>query len=113
MSIHPLPINPKAGVSNGWGAKLLTLLKMLSNKLGSIVLAVVCLNLLAAPASAQIYSWRDANGHLVLGNTPRSTAEAAGVIVRSYPVPKSDIIRTTSRAASDRVLMYDGLITDH
>jgi soluble lytic murein transglycosylase-like protein len=92
----------------------LTLLKMLLNRPGSIVLAALCLNLLPAPASAQIYSWRDANGHLVLGNTPRSGAgQGAGVVVRSYPVPKSNIIRTTSRAASDRVLMYDGLITDH
>jgi hypothetical protein len=103
-----------AGVSNAWGGKLLILLKMLINKTGLAVLAVLCLTLLAAPASAQIYSWRDANGHLVLGNTPRSEAgPGIAQIVRSYPVPKSDAIRTTSRPPSDRVLMYDGLITDH
>ena len=99
-----------AGVTNAWGGKLLTLLKMLINKIGSAVLAAVCLTLLPAPASAQIYSWRDANGHLVLGNVPRSEA---GQIVRSYPVPKSEAIRTTSRTVSDRVRMYDGLITEH
>lgn len=83
---------------------------MFVNRIGSVVLAVLCLTLLPASASAQIYSWRDANGHLVLGNTPRS---GAGQLVRSYPVPKSDAIRATSQAASDRVRMYDGLITEH
>ena len=34
----------------------------------------------AAPASAQIYSWRDANGNLVLANTPQ--AGRGGQIVR-------------------------------
>src|SRR5207253_9036247 len=99
-----------AGVTNAWGGKLLTLLKMLINKPGSVVLAALCLTLLAAPARAQIYSWRDANGHLVLGNLSRSEA---GELVRSYPVPKSEGIRTTSRTVSDRVRMYDGLITEH
>lgn len=97
-------------VSNAWGAKLLTLLQMLINRTGPAVLAALCLTLVPASASAQIYSWRDANGHLVLGNMPRS---GAGQIVRSYPVPKSDVIRTTSQAASDRARMYDGLITEH
>ena len=99
-----------AGVTNAWGGKLLTLLKMLINKIGFAVLAALCLTLLPAPASAQIYSWRDANGHLVLGNVPRSEA---GQILRSYPVPKAEAIRTTSRTVSDRVRMYDGLITEH
>ena len=83
---------------------------MLINNLGSAVLAVLCLTLVPASAGAQIYSWRDANGHLVLGNTPRS---GAGEIIRSYPVPKSDGIRTTSQTAHDRALMYEGLITEH
>jgi hypothetical protein len=88
----------------------LTLLRTLINKAGSMVLAVLCLTLLPGSATAQIYSWHDANGHLVLGNTPRPEA---GQIVRSYPVPKSDTIRTTSQAARDHVRMYDGLIVDH
>ena len=64
----------------------------------------------AAPASAQIYSWRDANGHLVLANSPQPGAAA---IVKSYPVPASASIRTTSQVSRDRALMYDGLINEH
>jgi hypothetical protein len=102
------------GVANAWGAKRLTLLKMLIDKPGTAVLAALCLMLVPAPASGQIYSWRDASGHLVLGNSPRPEAgKGAGEIVRSYPVPKSDTIRTTSRVVSDRVRMYDGLIVEH
>jgi soluble lytic murein transglycosylase-like protein len=101
-------------VANARGAKLLILLKMRINKTGLAVLAALCLIGVPAPASAQIYSWRDASGHLVLGNSPRPEAgQGAGEIVRSYPVPKSDTIRTTSRVASDRVRMYDGLIVEH
>ena len=64
----------------------------------------------AVPASAQIYSWRDANGHLVLANSPQP---GAATIVKSYPVPASTSIRTTSQVSRDRALMYDGLITQH
>jgi soluble lytic murein transglycosylase-like protein len=83
---------------------------MLINKAGPAVLAALCLALVPTSATAQIYSWRDANGHLVLANTPRS---GAAEVVRSYPVPKSEAIRTTSRAASDHARMYDGLIIEH
>jgi soluble lytic murein transglycosylase-like protein len=102
------------GVANAWGAKSLTLLRVLIEKPGTRVLAALCLMLVAAPASGQIYSWRDASGHLVLGNAPRPNAkQGAGEIVPSYPVPKSDTIRTTSRVVSDRVQMYDGIIVEH
>ena len=77
-------------------------------------LAVLWLTLLPSFASAQIYSWRDANGHLVLGNLPRSGAEQGKVdLVRPYPAPKSNLILTTSRTSSDRIRMYEGLITEH
>jgi soluble lytic murein transglycosylase-like protein len=125
---------PNGSDSNGWGGKLLTLLKMLSKTAGPLALAALCLMLVPASAGAQIYSWRDANGNLVLANTPRPGAAQAAAprpvaaqataprpvaaqgpveSVRSYPVPKSDTIRTKSRTVSDRVLMYDGLITQH
>jgi soluble lytic murein transglycosylase-like protein len=38
-------------------------------------LVVVCLAA-AVPAQAQIYTWRDASGHLVLSNAPRGDARA-------------------------------------
>jgi soluble lytic murein transglycosylase-like protein len=104
-----------AGVSNGRGVKLLNLLQMLIKKTGQPVLAALCLMFVPASASAQIYSWRDANGHLVVANTPRPGApQRAAEIVPSYPVPKSAAIRTTtSRTVSDRIQMYDGIITQH
>ena len=39
--------------------------------LGLFVLAM------SAPASAQIYTWTDGNGHLVLSNRPKGGAEQA------------------------------------
>jgi soluble lytic murein transglycosylase-like protein len=69
---------------------------------------VLCLGT-AAPASAQIYSWRDANGTLVLSN--HRPAEAAGV--KSYSVPNAQTVRATRYATADRSRMYDDLIAEH
>jgi len=63
----------------------------------------------AAPADAQIYSWRDANGNLVLSN--RRSAPTAPL--RSYVVPKTEGIRATRYAAADRSRLYDDLISEH
>lgn len=68
--------------------------------------AVACLAL-ASPASAQIYSWRDANGNLVLSN--RKPAGAA----KTYAVPESPAVRTTRYAAVSRSRLYDDLIAAH
>ena len=70
--------------------------------------AILCLGL-AAPASAQIYSWRDASGNLVLSN--RSQAGVSQL--KSYAVPKADAIRATRYAATDRIRPYDNLIVEH
>ncbi len=69
---------------------------------------VVCL-LGATPAQAQIYSWRDANGQLVLSNTrpPANTA------VKSYAVPQTSSVRVTRYATSERWRQYDDLISEH
>jgi soluble lytic murein transglycosylase-like protein len=63
---------------------------------------------LAAPASAQIYSWRDNNGHLVLSNSrPESGAY-------TYAVPRAESVRATRAAvASAPRLLYDDLIVEH
>src|SRR5207253_6485933 len=59
---------------------------------------------------AQIYSWRDANGNLVLSNKqPLSSADP----VKSYAVPKADTVRATRYAAVDRGGDYDALISEH
>jgi soluble lytic murein transglycosylase-like protein len=68
----------------------------------------VCLGL-AAPASAQIYSWRDANGNLVLSNRPQPGTSG----IRSYAVPQAEKVRATRFAAVERGRAYDDLIAEH
>jgi len=58
---------------------------------------------------AQIYSWRDANGTLVLSNRrPEQVAD-----VKSYEVPQSPSVRATRYAVFERSRMYDDLILEH
>jgi soluble lytic murein transglycosylase-like protein len=63
----------------------------------------------AAPAHAQIYSWRDANGNLVLSN--RRTA--ASTQLASYAVPKAEGLRATRSVVAERAWAYDDLISQH
>ena len=65
---------------------------------------------LAVPASAQIYSWRDANGTLVLSDRRPPTAPDA---VRSFEVPRSQTIRATRYVAADRSRPYEDLIIEN
>jgi soluble lytic murein transglycosylase-like protein len=69
----------------------------------------LCLVGTAAPARAQIYSWRDANGTLVLSNKRPADAEN----VKSYAVPKAASVRATRYAALERSRQYDELISEH
>jgi len=62
---------------------------------------------IAAPAHAQIYTWRDANGHLVLSNRP------AGGTHYTYVVPQAASVRTTRPVAPARGREFDQLIADH
>lgn len=71
-------------------------------------LALLCCGT-AAPARAQIYSWRDANGTLVLSNR----RPAAGSPVRTYAVPRADSIRATRPAAPGREDSYEDLLAEH
>lgn len=77
-------------------------------RLSRLIAFVVCL-LAAAPAHAQIYSWRDANGQLVLSNQkpPASTP------VKSYAVPQTTSVRVTRYATFERSRQYDDLIDEH
>jgi soluble lytic murein transglycosylase-like protein len=64
-----------------------------------------------APAEAQIYSWRDASGHLVLSNKP---VEGATGEVKTYAVPGPSLFRTTAApVASGAEGKYDDLIREH
>ncbi len=73
-----------------------------------IAFAALCLGF-AAPASAQIYSWRDANGNLVLS----SRRQAGATPTRSYAVPQAESVRATRPAPAERSRAYDDLIAEH
>ena len=60
-----------------------------------------------ATADAQIFTWRDGSGHLVLSDHPKDSA------VRTFAVSPAGSIRTTRPAISRRSEAYDALITEH
>jgi len=63
----------------------------------------------AVPASAQIYTWRDANGNLVLSDQRPSSDTAT----RTYAVPKAPDVRATRAVAIRRWNTYEDLIAEH
>lgn len=74
-----------------------------------LYLVVVAILGWSVPAAAQIYSWRDSNGTLVLSN--RKPADAAAV--KSFAVPQAQTVRATRFAAEERSRAYDDLIREH
>jgi soluble lytic murein transglycosylase-like protein len=76
---------------------------------GRLIAAGILLGGMASPAQAQIYSWRDASGSLVVSNTRPRNVEA----VRSYAVPASEDVRATRNVSVDRAQTYDDLIVEH
>jgi soluble lytic murein transglycosylase-like protein len=71
--------------------------------------AVCSFVLVSTPAAAQIYSWRDDGGNLVLSN--KKPAQASEL--RSYAVPKADTVRATRYVGSERSRQYDEAILEH
>ncbi|MGB7220587.1 MAG: lytic transglycosylase domain-containing protein [Vicinamibacterales bacterium] len=71
--------------------------------------ATICLWLVSMPASAQIYSWRDEAGNLVVSDRAREGA----VVMPSYPVPESTSVRVTRPVAVDRSRAYDDVVVEH
>src|SRR4051812_45798609 len=63
----------------------------------------------AVPASAQIYSWHDASGTLVLSDR-RPESDTA---TRTYAVPKAPQVRATRAVATRRWNAFEDLITEH
>lgn len=86
--------------------KSLLLRKMCRRAVAS---ALVVLGL-AVPAHAQIYSWRDANGTLVLSDRRPPTGTDAA---RSYEVPRSPTIRATRYVAAERSRPFEDVIVEH
>jgi transglycosylase-like protein with SLT domain/uncharacterized protein DUF4124 len=68
-----------------------------------------CLGL-AAPARAQIYTWRDGKGQLVLSNLPNHPAETP---VPTFEVPQATTVRATRAVPESRSALYDDLILEH
>jgi soluble lytic murein transglycosylase-like protein len=79
---------------------------MRMKRLALLGILAVAAGLAPRPASAQIYAWRDAEGHLVLSDRPSGT----GV---SYAGPSTGAIRTTRPVARSAATRYDGLIEQH
>jgi soluble lytic murein transglycosylase-like protein len=75
----------------------------------TLAAAVVVLVGSAVPASAQIYTWRDASGNLVLSDQrpPSDTT------TRTYAVPKAPDVRATRAVAVRRWNSYEDLIAEH
>jgi soluble lytic murein transglycosylase-like protein len=72
-----------------------------------LLLPLLALTLgLASPAGAQIYSWRDANGNLVLSNRP----PVSGTTARTFAVDRTPELRTTRPPAQGYRNTYDALI---
>lgn len=62
----------------------------------------------AAPASAQIYAWRDAAGNLVLSDQPKDPS------AKTYDVRAGESFRTTRPVTTIRITAsYDDLIEEH
>lgn len=70
------------------------------------ILTFAGLTLSGAAAEAQIYSWRDANGNLVVSDRPLDGN------ARSFPVPAAERVRTT-RPVVIPSSVYDKLIAQH
>ena len=72
-----------------------------------ILTAVLCL---ASPAAAQIYSWRDADGKLVLSDTPRA---GGGAQITYEDHSAASVSTTMPLAISHKSAPYDAAINAH
>jgi hypothetical protein len=68
----------------------------------------------SATADAQIYSWTDADGRLVVSNVPQGTnlGIASQDTARTFDVPQTDSVRATRYAPLERSRAYDALIEE-
>ena len=64
---------------------------------------------LASPAYSQIYSWRDADGKLILSRTKPKT----GAEIKSFAVLEAARVRATRYVTAAQSRLYDTLIRDH
>src|SRR5687767_1689785 len=71
-----------------------------------VFLLATVLAALPVAADAQIYTWRDAAGNLVLSDKPKDPA------AQTYRVARAGLFRTT-RPLPRRAMQYDELIAEH
>jgi soluble lytic murein transglycosylase-like protein len=72
-------------------------------------LTVLLLLGFAGTAQAQIYTWTDANGHLVLSDHKQDQTP----IQKTFAVHEAENIRATRYGAAERSRSYDDLILEH
>jgi len=70
-----------------------------------LICAAIAVFGLASSAQAQIYTWTDGNGHLVVSDHPKN-----GAPERAYVIPQAESIRTTRLVDSSKSSLYDDLI---
>jgi soluble lytic murein transglycosylase-like protein len=87
--------------------KLLTPSLLMNSRLLRAAAAAFAILALPSVASAQIYSWRDANGGLVVSNRPKDAK------VRTYAVSNALGFRATRPALTIHDALYDRLIDQH
>jgi len=78
---------------------------MIRNRIRAFVAALALMAATPVAAYAQIYTWRDAAGNLVLSDRPQNAAAA------TYAVSTGTGFRATRAAATTTA--YDGLISEH
>jgi soluble lytic murein transglycosylase-like protein len=76
-------------------------------------LLALALGGLARPASAQIYTWRDANGNLVLSDTAPADSPAALHTFKVANANTSAAVRVTRPVSRQYRADYDDLIVEH
>ena len=72
----------------------------------SLLITIFC-TALASPAVAQIYSWRDADGKLILSDKPRADGST------TYAVHGSAVRATTLLASTDKSAPFEASIVKH
>jgi soluble lytic murein transglycosylase-like protein len=65
----------------------------------------------ATPARAQIYSWTDGNGHLVVSNRPKGEGDSPAPA--AYVVPQAESFRATRPVDQSKSALYDDLIQQY
>lgn len=93
---------PKGGCYN----RALSTGNYLTLKHITVIALTLCVLGASRPAQAQIYSWRDPNGVLVLSSAPKGGAVPHSVIPRSIAQVGAPLLRTISSS-------YDAIIQEH